>query len=395
MNRMLNLQKIAIVTSHPIQYNAPLFSQLATRKNIEIKVFYTWGTSKETVFDPGFGKELKWDIPLLEGYEYEFLYNKSRKPGTHHFFGLINPNSIQAIKKFQPDVVLVYGWSFYSHLKILFFFKNRVLVVFRGDSHLLDEEKAFSFRKLLRRVSLRWIYLYVDYFLYVGRANKDYYIKHGVSNNKLIFAPHCVDNAFFCLNSEEKENEAKTWRESLGIKEDEIVFIFVGKFESKKDPYLLLNAFIQIESTRIKLIFVGNGKEEKRMKEIAKYDSRISFIDFQNQSRMPIVYRLADVLVLPSKGPRETWGLVVNEAFACNRPVIVSDKVGCHFDLIKQNETGWVFPSGDTVKLKELITSISNLKKYEISKIGENAFLLIQKWNYTKVASVIEKLDKS
>jgi glycosyltransferase involved in cell wall biosynthesis len=389
---MTSLSKIAIVTSHPIQYNAPLFLLLAKRKNIDIKVFYTWGTSKDIVFDHGFGKELKWDIPLLDGYSFEFLYNQSKKPGTHHFFGLINPNSIMAIKKFNPDAILVYGWSFYSHLKILLYFKNKALVLFRGDSHLLDEKISFSFRKLLRRILLTFIYSNVDYFFYVGRANKDYYLKHRVGNHKLIFAPHCVDNNFFCIDSEEKENEAKTWKKSLGIKEDEIVLLFVGKFEEKKDPFLLLNAFTQIDSTRIKLIFVGNGKEERKMKEIAKYDSRISFIDFQNQSRMPIVYRLADVLVLPSKGPRETWGLVINEAFACNRPVIVSDKVGCHFDLIKINETGWVFPSGDINQLKNILINIIDMKKSDLNKMGENAFFLLQKWNYNEVAIAIEKL---
>ncbi len=43
------------------------------------------------------------------------------------------------------------------------------------------------------------------------------------------------------------------------------------------------------------------------------------FLDFQNQQKMPLVYRLCDIFVLPSMGPGETWGLAVNEAMACKR----------------------------------------------------------------------------
>ena len=62
-------KKIAIVTSHPIQYYAPLFRLLA--KKVELKVFYTWGKEALVKFDPGFGKKVEWDIPLLDGYEYQ------------------------------------------------------------------------------------------------------------------------------------------------------------------------------------------------------------------------------------------------------------------------------------------------------------------------------------
>ncbi|MGB2995140.1 MAG: glycosyltransferase family 1 protein, partial [Ferruginibacter sp.] len=59
------LKKLAIVTTHPIQYHAPLFALLASRNKISIRVFYTWGKQVlEQKFDPGFGKKISWDIPL-------------------------------------------------------------------------------------------------------------------------------------------------------------------------------------------------------------------------------------------------------------------------------------------------------------------------------------------
>ncbi|RYG43910.1 MAG: glycosyltransferase family 1 protein, partial [Chitinophagaceae bacterium] len=83
------MKRLAIVVTHPIQYYAPVFQALTASKQVELKVFYTWGEGSVKKFDPDFKKVIEWDIPLLEGYAYEFLTNKSSDPGTHHFRGII------------------------------------------------------------------------------------------------------------------------------------------------------------------------------------------------------------------------------------------------------------------------------------------------------------------
>src|SRR6476469_929600 len=76
--------RLAILTTHPVQYNAPWFKLLAGRGRVEVKVFYTWGRGGvEKKFDPAFGCEIQWDIPLLEGYSFEFLENTAKRPGSH------------------------------------------------------------------------------------------------------------------------------------------------------------------------------------------------------------------------------------------------------------------------------------------------------------------------
>src|SRR5438067_5308801 len=123
------VKKLAIVSSHPIQYNAPFFKLLAERKKIEVKVFYTWSQAKEKVYDPGFGREREWDIPLLDGYEYEFVTNTSKNPGSHHFKGIKNPDLINKIEAWGATALLVFGWSFQSHLKCIRYFKNKIPVL--------------------------------------------------------------------------------------------------------------------------------------------------------------------------------------------------------------------------------------------------------------------------
>lgn len=384
------LKRLAIVTTHPIQYNAPLFKLLTKREKILVRVFYTWGeTVLDNKFDPGFGKKINWDIPLLEGYDYVFERNIALSPGSHHFKGIDNPGLINDILDFKADAVLIYGWSFKSHLECLRYFHKKIPVLFRGDSTLLDESSGI--KKMARRIFLKWVYRHVDRALYVGTANKAYYRRHGLKEKQLAFAPHTVDNDRFKDDAHRFEHAALEWRKQLDIPDRAIVFLYAGKFENKKDPFLLLNAFCKIDDRNARLLMVGNGVLENQLKERAKGDDRIKFIDFQNQSLMPVVYRLADVFVLPSKGPGETWGLGVNEAMASGRAVIVSNKSGCAIDLLENGRNGYIFEAGnctDLSKKMEMIIEQGN----EVKNMGDHSLNKIQDWNLDKVAHCIANL---
>ncbi len=382
------MEKLAIITTHPIQYNAPWFKLLAARKKIVIKVFYTWGQLEhKKKYDPGFGKDVAWDIPLLEGYDFTFVVNVSNNPGSDHFRGIDNPTLISDIEEWNPNAILVFGWRFKSHLKVLRYFKGKKTILFRGDSTLLDEAKGFYPRKMARRIFLKWIYSHVNIALFTGSANKDYYVKHGLKPGQLVFAPHAIDNDRF--ESDVYMNK----RQQLEIPEDGIVFLFAGKFEDKKNPFMLLNAFIQINNPDTYLILVGNGKLEKelkcRVKDLDFYiKKRIFFLDFQNQFAMPAVYKTADVFVLPSKGPGETWGLAVNEAMACSRAVLVSDKCGCCVDLVENGINGFAFSSEDVNELTDKMKLLTN--KNNTKKMGKASEKIIQNWNYEHICTAIQ-----
>ena len=166
-------KKLAIISSHPIQYNAPLFAMLARSELLEIKVFYTWSQSRELLFDKDFGKAIQWDIPLLSGYSYEFAENISKNPGPGSFRGIICPALNQAIKDWGADALLVYGWAYHAHYYAMKYFKGKIPVWFRGDSTVLDETGGF--KQSLRRIFLRFIYRKADYAFFVGENNRQYF----------------------------------------------------------------------------------------------------------------------------------------------------------------------------------------------------------------------------
>ncbi|MBC2844489.1 glycosyltransferase family 4 protein [Winogradskyella flava] len=383
------MKKLAIVSTHPIQYYAPWFRLLAERKKIDLNVFYTWSQSETQVDDKNFGKTIIWDIPLLSGYNYTFVENISKKPGSHHFFGIDCPSLIKGIVDYAPDVILIFGWNFKAHLNVLRYFSGKTPIWFRGDSTLLDETK--SLKTILRRGFLKWVYRHVDKALFVGEANKKYFLKHGLKSKQLIYAPHAIDNNRFSDDDSKKyRDKALKWRKDLGYSDNDIIVLFVGKFQSKKQPVFLLQAFIKaIEKTHqpLKLLFIGNGPLEDELKSQSKPYQSVYFLPFQNQSLMPLVYRLGDVFCLPSKGPGETWGLAVNEAMACGKPVIVSDKVGCAEDLVEYSDVGFKFNHNN---MNELAVILARLNKKDLKRKASNAKNRIKDHNFVEIVKAIE-----
>jgi glycosyltransferase involved in cell wall biosynthesis len=392
---------------------------LAASGDFRVKVFYTWGQAQGKVHDKDFGIEREWDIDLLSGYDHVFVKNTSTAPGSHHYKGIINPFLITEVAAFQPDKIIVYGWKFNSHLQLMRHFKGKTPLYFRGDSTLLDDAPGFSIKKSLRRILLQWVYRHVDFALSPGTASDAYFLNAGLSANQIIRAPHAVDNARFSgaetpdMHSSYEES-AQNWRKELSINEDTKVFLFAGKLEPKKDPLLLVKAFARLHQQypNTHLIMVGNGIIEEELKTMTstpqpsagkfnsstpqpsagKFNSStpITFLPFQNQSIMPLVYRLGDVFVLPSKGPGETWGLAINEAMACGRPVIASDKCGASADMIKDNENGFVFKAGYE---NDLYACMEKMILADTSSMGARALETVQRFSYASFSSALQSLN--
>ncbi|SFV31370.1 Glycosyltransferase involved in cell wall bisynthesis [Thermoflavifilum thermophilum] len=389
-------RRLAVVITHPIQYYAPLFRLLSQHSGVQLKVFYTWSQTQHRIFDIGFRQEVAWDIPLLEGYDYTFIPNVSRKPGCHHFMGIRNPSLIPAIEQWKPDALLVFGWNYWSHLQVMRTFKHRIPIYFRGDSTLIDEQ--LGMRKLMRRLFLRWVYRHIDFALYVGQHNRDYFLAHGLKASQLIYAPHAVDNERFADPDGEYATQAMSWRAQLSISREACVFLFAGKLIPKKNPLLLLQAFQDLQPTNAHLLYVGNGELEHALKQRVSghswLSSHVHFLPFQNQSRMPVVYRLGDVMVLPSSY-NETWGLAVNEAMACGRPIIVSNRVGCAPDLVQPGVTGWIFEAGNKDELKEILRQVVDMHQQipeQLQQIGMQAYQYIQNFSFNQLQNIIAKI---
>jgi glycosyltransferase involved in cell wall biosynthesis len=302
--------------------------------------------------------------------------------------GINNPQLIKQIKLWQTDALLIYGWAYRSHLKIIHYFNGKLPIYFRGDSTLLDNKPGF--KSILKTIFLKWVYSNVNHVFYTGTQNKAYFKKYGLKDCQLTFAPHAVDNDRFAKYSEQISTK---FRSDLGINETDILILFAGKFEKKKSPEILLNAFNLLRKGNVHLLFVGNGKMEAMLKSKALLleNPNVHWLEFQNQSFMPAIYHACDLFCLPSSGPGESWGLAINEAMAAGRPIITSDKVGCAIDLVVPGVTGEIFTAGDVKNLyqniRDLIDDSSKLLSY-----GDNARFTIANWNFSNQVKAILKI---
>ena len=334
----------------------------------------------ESVKDKEFGMEIKWDIPLLDGYPYEVVENISRKP-KQQFGGLVNPELIPAIERWGADAVLVFGWNFKSHLKVMRYFHGKIPVYFRGDSTLLDDKPGV--KTFMRRIALRWVYSHVDKAFYVGTNNRDYFLAHGLKPSQLIFAPHSVENSRF--GTPEVEAAALKWREELGFSDSDIVIVYAGKLYGVKNITVLVRQFTDYiaanPSTKLKLLIVGNGPDEEFVQK--NTGRHIALLPFQNQSKIPLIYCIGNVFILPSNS--DTWGLGINEAMASGRAVVVTNKVGCAVDLVKDGINGFYFDldSSDNTIL------FSRLETTNLQEIGTFNKIAIKQWNYQNISDAI------
>jgi glycosyltransferase involved in cell wall biosynthesis len=338
--------RLAFVVSHPIQYYAPIYRQLAGRPDVEVKVFFTWHAGGDAVHDSGFKRPVAWDVPLTSDYDFELLRNVAADPGSHHLFGVRNPGIIGRLMDWKPDAVHVTGYTLASHLWCIIVLAHRgIPTIFRGDSHILEQGSHRGWR--LKRAVRRFVFRRPSIFLYVGTHNRAYYRDAGVPDRKLVFSPHSIDVDRFARPDDQWEQQAATWRHELGIPTDHKVVLFAGKFEPKKRPLELIGAMKKLESDDIHLLMVGDGELAEQVRARAReHPGRVHVLPFQNQSRMPVLLRAADVFCLPS-AYAETWGLGVNEALACGRPAVVSTRVGCACDVIRPGFNGEVFQWDD------------------------------------------------
>jgi glycosyltransferase involved in cell wall biosynthesis len=338
--------RLAILATHPIQYFAPWFQQLATCFDLE--VLYAHPQDPAGQSQAGFGVNFDWDVPLLEGYRYRWLKNVSRRPGLQTFGGCDTPELFDRVHPNNYDALLVLGWNRKSFVQgIRAAWRNKVPILARGDSQLRTERSLV--KRALKFLPYRWFLPRIDAHLYVGTRNRQYLRHYGVRGEQLFFSPHFVDNDFFATRAEQarKSGAARAIREQFGIPSDACVALFVGKFILPKRPGDFLLASLRVTKTRkhFHALLVGDGPLRKELEALASADTqRIHFAGFHNQGELPAFYAAANILVLPGD---ETWGLVVNEAMACGLPAIVSDAAGCVPDMIDVDLTGATFPLAD------------------------------------------------
>jgi len=372
---------LAILTTHPIQYQVPLWRVLAADGRVPFEVWFLTRHGADVTPDKEFGRDFAWDVDPLKGYPHRFL-KVNENWDVNRFWGVRLAESLgPMIREKGVRAVWLQGWQVAAYWQAV----RQVTaagasVWLRGESNDMAPRPAWKRR--LRRAVLGQLFRRVDHFLCIGSANRRMYEGMGVQGDRLHMAPYCVDNARFAAQAEEIRNSKFEIRNFWRIPGDAFCVMFCGKFIAKKRPMDLVAAVRRLGNSKFgiripktaHLLFVGSGELSDVLRsqcEVVfdlenqnfhfripssefKARPRASFTGFLNQTEIPRAYAAADCLVLPSDHG-ETWGLVVNEAMACGLPCVVSDACGCAEDMVVPVDPALSYPCGDTDALAKSI----------------------------------------
>ena len=354
--------RLAIVLSHPVQYFSPLFRRLAQQAEIEITVLYSTLAGVLPARDPDFGVSVSWDVPLLDGYKHKTL--KNYWPGTpRKSWTYICPGVIKDIRHNKYDAVLVYGWGDLTAWMALASARVRgVPCLITGDTVSFYDRDNSTLKAFLKKVVLKLLFRNIQAFLVTGRFNRAFYEDYGVPANKFFFVPLAVDNDYFARRAESARARKSELRARYGIPADMVLLLFSGKLISRKRPLDVLHALrsLQADFPNLGAVWVGDGELRPHLEdEIARNGVRHAYtLGFRNQSELPDLYAMSDIFVLPSM--RDPMPLVTNEAMASGLPVVASDRTGVWgpSGLVRDGETGFVYPGGDAAALASAIRKL-------------------------------------
>lgn len=334
------MQRLAIVASHPVQYQVPWYQNLAAQPGLDVEVLFGHYASAREQAQSGFGVEFDWDTPLLDGYSHRFLTNVARQPSVNTFAGVDTPGVAEVLGRGRFDAVMVLGWHTRSYWQaIRACWRGGTPVMARSDSHLHHNRPFLT--RLAKELPYQYFVRHLDACLPVGTWSREYFLRYGARPERTFLVPHSA------VVPPEARNPAalrQTARRAWELPQDAVVFLLAGKLIPLKCPLDYVRAISQVSKSRSVFgLVAGDGPLRTEANRLAvDLDAPVRFVGFLNQGEMGCAYAAADVLVIPSS--QETWGLVANEGMAWGLPCIVSDMVGCGPDLVEENVTGFTVP---------------------------------------------------
>lgn len=324
--------RLGVLATHPIQYQAPLYQELARRGRVALDVAFLSDPSARAHHDPGFGIHVEWDVDLLGGYHHRFLRRG------------LGRNPVRSLHRWIRglDVLVIHGHAQPAMMAAAALaIATGCPYLMRGEAHPVGD--ATGWRRVARDAIAGQMVRRAAACLPIGSLNRDFYRRFGARRQFL--APYSVDHERFAAGATAAATDRARQLRDLGLPADRPVAVFAGKLTTRKRPLDLVAAIRALEG-RLSLVMLGDG-ELRAAVESAARGLPIACIGFVNQSDLPRYYGLGDMFVLPSAA--EPWGLVVNEGMAAGLLPVVSDRVGCAADLVAG--LGEVFPAGDVPAL--------------------------------------------
>jgi glycosyltransferase involved in cell wall biosynthesis len=359
-----------------------------------LMVYYCWkGTVDRPYYDPTFQAEIKWDLPLLDGYRYRFLGNLYPRP-VPPLGRFLNPGIVPALITGRYDAVFVWGYNYLTAWLAFLAAAISRIPVFLGGNVVPRPRRPLPVRALKQAV-LSPLCRRTAAIMSECARNAEYYLSYGADPGKVYWNPAAVDNEFFQTEAVRLAGEKREIKRGLNLPPDLPAYIFVGRFDSRKRVLDLLEAFRRLgDPPEASLVFVGEGAQRRDLERLIFRHRlpNVTITGFRDQTELPRFLAAGDVFVLPSgydPSPR-----ALNEAMNFALPAVVSDGVGTAGDLVVDGENGFIFPVGEIGILADRMRRFLDNPGLR-QEMGERALRMVSKWNYRKGAEEIFRALRS
>ncbi|HEX2713037.1 MAG TPA: glycosyltransferase, partial [Candidatus Acidoferrales bacterium] len=256
--------RVLLVCTHVVQYSSAVFRLMARHPQLEIHVAYCSLQGHEPGLDPEFGLEVAWDVPLLDGYPWVQLPNKSPRPGLGRFFGLINPGLWKLVRQGGFDAVVLYtGYRYASFWIGLAAAKTcGKAVLFGTDASSLRPRTGGNWKVYAKRRLWPRLFRWADAVIVPSSAGVALMRSLGISPDRIALTPFVVDNDWWVQKSAEVNPAAV--RAAWGVPESGPVALFCAKLQPWKRPLDVLRAFARANVPDAFLVFAGEGPQRAR-----------------------------------------------------------------------------------------------------------------------------------
>jgi glycosyltransferase involved in cell wall biosynthesis len=372
--------RVLLLCEHPVQYNTILWSLQARHPKLDILVAYCNLRGAQAAMHPEFGVEVKWDVPLLEGYPWILIPPAKTRENGGGRPGFFSRELRRLVRDGAFDAIYVGGYYFPEAWRVLLAAKRAAIpYILSTDVHTLESRRARNpLTRTIKKAIVGRIFRMAG-AVSTGSSGATAYVQSlGVPADRIILGRNTVDNSWWTARAAEVDRIAI--RREWSIPADAPVTLFCAKLQPWKRPGDLLEAFARANVPGSYLVFAGDGPLHRELEQRAVafgLADRVRFLGFVNQSGLPAVYAASDLLVLPSD--YEPFGLVVNEAMICGCPAVVSDRVGAKYDLVREGLTGSIFPCGEVDALAATMRSLLT-DRPRLAKMGAAARERLKSW---------------
>jgi len=355
MSKEAGRYRVGVIALHPIQYQAGLWRTLARHPRLDVKVIYLDRVGLDGSIDPTMKAPMKWDVPLLEGYDHEFVPNWSRFRFTP-IIQRINPGLPERLRAGAYDAILVHGYLTLSNWLALWTARRTGMrVVYRGEGSMRGRDRHDSrLAGLLKGPTNRFFLRHCDAIAHSSSDNRRYQISRGADPEQLFPMPCAVDNE--TLQAFSAASDCEAFRKRHGIPDEARLILTVGRFTENKRTQDCIDALSQPvlqEQEDVHLLVAGDGPLradlERRAREL-KLAERVHFLGFLGQKEIVEAALTSELFVLASSyGDPSPKALA--EALFLGLPAVCSDGVGTCHDVIVDGENGFVFPTADVARM--------------------------------------------